>query len=695
MTAQSLVDGAFERLLQRDGFVERPDQRQLALLLADCIQAGETGAFEAPTGLGKSLAALIPAIACAIADEKRTVIATYTNVLAEQYWRKDLPLALELFEGTEPPSCQFLIGRQRYACLAAAAQHAPPVGRLLLDRATLGIESEYRQLVDLQGREISRTWASIAAPPVCPARLCDRYDDCFYYRARRAAERASIVITNHSVVLQDALLKRTTNGAMAILGKYDYLVVDEAHDLPEAAMNALEFELNESKLAALAGLAGRLEQSLAPAADAANDLKAWLDLGARYRDHLEAAQRRLAVFAHDLGRSGILAATPDTVFAHPRVRAAYLPEAVKPLEEIALEVADRTSEFVAQSRAALVRWKDPGNLAAKTEAGATDALRTYAAYLDEYAWGCRTLFQTDPEHDPDAVPLGAGVTYLSADPGRPVNVRRDVIDLAGPLESLLWSQTPAACLSATLALDGGFDYFTHVTGVNPRFREILPSPFDFQSQSALFMPSRGAIPDPSEARQSGREFAYFDAIAQELGRIIRAVEGRTLALFHSRREMEEVHRRIVLPPDLPVLMQRAYGAASVGDRFRSEVRASLFALRSYWTGFDAPGETLSCVVLVRVPFEVPVDPPQIARMAWLEGLGRDAFASHTLPKAKMLMRQGAGRLIRRSEDSGLIAILDPRVQTKRYGDEILANLPPMRAYDDLDSAVGRLGLASV
>ena len=130
-----------------------------------------------------------------------------------------------------------------------------------------------------------------------------------------------------------------------------------------------------------------------------------------------------------------------------------------------------------------------------------------------------------------------------------------------------------------------------------------------------------------------------------------------------------------------------------GEKFKQETSSSLFALRSFWTGFDAPGETLSCVTLVRVPFEVPVDPPQIARMAYLQHQGMNAFAEHTLPLAKMLMRQGAGRLIRCAEDRGLIALLDPRLRTKRYGEEILENLPPgMRVFDDVEDAVGFLGL---
>jgi ATP-dependent DNA helicase DinG len=140
-------------------------------------------------------------------------------------------------------------------------------------------------------------------------------------------------------------------------------------------------------------------------------------------------------------------------------------------------------------------------------------------------------------------------------------------------------------------------------------------------------------------------------------------------------------------------MQRTYGTADLGQRFRSEKSASLFGLRSFWTGFDAPGDTLSCVVLVRIPFEVPVEPPQIARLAYLQSQGLDAFREHTLPLAKMIMRQGAGRLIRRAEDKGVIAILDPRVTTKAFGEEILANLPPgMRVFRNIADAAGFVGL---
>jgi ATP-dependent DNA helicase DinG len=272
-------------------------------------------------------------------------------------------------------------------------------------------------------------------------------------------------------------------------------------------------------------------------------------------------------------------------------------------------------------------------------------------------------------------------------------LRSDLIGLAEPLEEMVWSRSPYACLSATLALDGTFEFFRRTTGAKPDFEEILPSPFDFASQAAVYLPRLDAIPDPSLARREGREEEYYQCLARELTTIIETLEGRTLALFHSRKEMEGVMRYMALPPELPILIQFRSGAGSVGERFVRNVNASLFALRSFWTGFDAPGETLSCVALVRVPFEVPADPPQIARMAWMQTAGLDPFHAHTLPQAKMLMRQGAGRLIRRDGDTGIIALLDPRLRTKRYGEEILANLPTgMRTFDDFADAAGWLGL---
>ena len=713
MSAQALIESAFERLNKLPGFVERVDQKQLALLLSDCIESESTGAFEAPTGLGKSLAALIPAIAHAKTDGKRTVVATYTNVLAEQYWRSDLPLAMTLFEDDSPLPAQdssrgggpdfptpqpppraraipergsvrteFLIGRQRYACLAAMSELDDRSLNEFRAMAELGIESEFRDFVNRPGREVAKLWQQVSAPPVCPARLCPHFQECFYYRARRKAEHAHIVVTNHSVVLQDSLLRKASDGELSLLGDYDFLIIDEAHDFAQAAQGSLEFELSEPKLNLIIGLAARIESALMPLAIEAGEAPSWTETCHEFKKALERTAKTVKSYGLTLGGPGILAAAPEEVWQHPQVKNRASTDGLYSAKELAAEIAAETLSFISGAERTLEGWKVEGFVSAASADEANEVLHHYSMYLREFAFGCSSLF----------TPSGVAVSYAGGPEGATI-LRNDVVGLAAPLRELLWDHGSWACMSATLALDGNFEFFRRTTGAEPAFEEILPTPFDYASQAAVYLPLKGSIPDPAEARKLRIEDAYFQAMAKELGQIIRAVGGRTLALFHSRREMEAVQLLMDLPPELPILMQRFSGAASVGERFIKETNASLFALRSFWTGFDAPGETLSCVALVRVPFEVPIDPPAVARIAWLQTLGLDAFSSHSLPVAKMLMRQGAGRLIRRADDKGIIALLDPRLQTKRYGEEIIANLPSgIRTFRDIHDAAAHVGL---
>lgn len=679
--ARERIEAAYARLHAMPGFQARENQTQLSLLLADCIESDSSGAFEAPTGLGKSLAALIPAIAYGL-EGKRIVIATYTNLLAQQYWRKDLPLAMGLFD-EEPPRSHFLIGRQRYACLAEMEAHRElPLGKFRAE-AELGIESEFRATSGFKGRDASRAWAAISAPPVCPGRLCPHFQPCFYYRARRGAERAEIVITNHSVVLQDAVLRRVSKDEMGLLGEVDFIVVDEAHDFAQAAAGALEFELSDSSIAAIAGLAARMEQTMIPLAAKAGMTRDWSEVCAELYRALENGRQRLRSLGVMFDKPSILAATPDDILDVPSVKQITTAEPVDASRDLASEIASDISAFVRKAQSELEAWVATGEVTPAEVEEAREATRNYGMFLREFAQNCRQLF----------TPEGVSVSYcgISRDTAM---LRHDTIDLSGPLRDLLWDVVPTASISATLAIDGSFEFFRRTTGAEPEFEEILPSPFDFGVQAACYVPKAGVIPDPSAARREGNEDAYFAAVARELSQIIELMRGRTLALFHSRREMEEVALRMSVPDDLPILMQRASGSATVGERFKRDIRSSLFALRSFWTGFDAPGETLSCVAVVRVPFEVPVEPPQIVRQAWMQSQGRDPFAEYSLANAKMMMRQGVGRLIRTDQDRGLMALLDPRLRTKRYGEAILNNLPAgMRTFDDAADAIGWLGLS--
>jgi ATP-dependent DNA helicase DinG len=558
--------------------------------------------------------------------------------------------------------------------VAEIEANTPDMKREFLSKAKVGIESEFREITRLKGKEVLSKWRQMAVPQVCPARMCDFYGPCLYYRARREAAKAGVVVTNHSVVLMDAL--QGDENTSPILGDYDFLIVDEAHDLPQAALSAFEFTLDERALSQVASIASGLERVLRPRAVSKKMEREFTDSFGAFRKIVESVKFDLSSLATFAPRSGILAAAPSDVAAFPSVAAKMSEPMQERVFPLAASILSACKEVDAMARRVLKKEGDE----VTTELG--ESALQYRQFLAEFALNCKSL----------ANPEDGSVSYIESGYSGVV-VKKAAVDAAPKLTESLWSKAPSVCLSATLAIDSDFEFFTRLTGVTPRFSEILPSPFEFENQAAVYLPKEDSVPDPVAVRREGAEDLYYAALAKELQTIIRALGGRTLALFHSRAEMQGVLEKVDLPDDLPVYVQRKSGAGTVGESFRNNVSASLFALRSFWTGFDAPGETLSCVALTRIPFDVPVDPPSLARQASMTLAGRDPFREYSLAMAKMLMRQGAGRLIRNSEDKGIIAILDPRVRTKYYGEAILQNLPPsMRTFNDIYDAMAAVGI---
>lgn len=675
MTTESIIQDAFALLGEREGFTVRDNQIQLAHVLSDLMQGGHSGMIEAPTGLGKSLAILIPAIAHSLLSGKRTIVATYTNLLAEQYWRKDLPLAASLFPGVEV-NAEFLVGKQRYACLMAMEEHAPHLREEFQAKAELGIESEFRSFAARVKSDGQNVWPKITVPPICEGRQCPVYSDCYFYQARQKAQKAQIVITNHSVVLQDALMSNEENPD-GLLGAYDFLVVDEAHDLLQAAFSGLEVELGEARIAATHYLAQRLDKLIGAGIQRMGYQREWIDLTKRFHKRLDGISKQLeAIGAEYAGK--ILQTSPSDISHHPQVSRVILKDDPKPLDAAA-EMADACEEFHDCTRSLLETIKEEATSAfGPVQEQVNNCLR----YIADYGHGAALVGK----------PMGVAVSYVNRT-STGSSLRQDVIDVHEPLLDLLWNKHPAALVSATLAVDGSFDFFIRTTGLKPDFAEILPTPFDYSSQAALYWPPLNTIPDPTSVRRDGTEEMYYFALAQELSKIIEAMQGKTLALFHSRKEMEAVFAKIRVSPDLPIYMQGRTAASGIGNKFLRNQSASLFGLRSFWTGFDAPGETLSCVVVVRIPFEVPIDPPPMSRLAHLQQQGMDPFQEWTLPQAKILIRQGIGRLIRTVDDRGIIAILDPRVRTKRYAESIVDNLPPdLSHFENFEEAMAHVGL---
>ncbi|MBS1706259.1 MAG: ATP-dependent DNA helicase [Armatimonadetes bacterium] len=676
-TIYRAIDEAFSRLASRSGFSERPSQKQLALLLADSIIEGKSALYEAPTGLGKSLATLIPALVIAKDLGKRVVIATYTNVLAEQYWSKDLPFALDLLD--DKPRTAFLLGQQRYACMIRMDQVGfdPLESKKSMGQ---GIESDGFKFLKKQ-RGSKATWTDIQFPPRCEGRFCPLYRDCFYFSARRKAQNAGVVITNHSVVIQDALLKQGREGEGSLLGSYDYLILDEAHDFPQAVINGVEIILNAGTVRSGMEAVRAIGEEFGYIANRINRGETW----------------RKTVRSTVMGLEQVVPALETLEIPQKPTLYSCSPAELAP-GTVLEQIKDSATAEVLQSVCGQIR-AEVGNFHAEVselmagcaergEETADEAMRVlerssgWSLRLEQLGHAGSGLFDTS----------GVSSTYLVAEKSG-ASVRRDVIDLGPLLTELFWEKLPVAGLSATLCLDGNFDFYKKVTGWNPDFEEVLDSTFDYQSQAALYTPKVGAIPDPTLARKEGRESDYYASVANELWQIIRLLGGRTLALFPSRKEMEAVYRLMPQEAQLPILIQRYGGTHLVAKQFKSSPETSLFALRSFWTGFDAPGDTCSCVAVVRIPFEVPYDPPNLTRQAWMAREGRDPFREWALPNAKIMIRQGVGRLIRRDEDRGLIALLDPRLCTKNYGQEILDNLPSgMRRFDSAEDAIGWLGL---
>ncbi len=669
------ISEIFARLEAREGFEARPVQREMATFIANCLQQGHTACIEAPTGVGKSLGALIPLIAWLLETGKRVVVSTYTNVLAEQYWRKDLPLALELFaEAGQQVRTQLVMGRSRYACIdriygRESSALEPALARFLREWVPLaqeGVESELaaflRRKAVPQGL-LRDLWHQIATPPACRARTCPHYGNCFYYRQRRAAANAQLIITNHSVVLTDALLK--ASGADGLLDEYDWLLVDEAHDLPEAARSALEFELSPDTLSEIIRNASSLSFQIANALEGEQRPDILLNTIAELVQVLaRGCQAAVAPLnAVDIPSEGcILAIHPPELAEDEAVQKASRPDWLPLMQAVVESLQSQLRQFYADIKRELKQHRN--QMSDRQYEAVREAVNQYASWFRSLYTGLNLLVNpSEGVSWVEATPMGWRACYQP-------------LEVGAWLAAHLWSQQPAILMSATLTVDGAFDFFLRQVGLPEDVRTLrLPPVFDYARQCALYLPPRGTLPAPPRSARSHDAPAYYKAVAEQLAQILQATRGRALVLFTSRAEMEAVRDMLPPMPELRLMVQGESANADLSHRFREDIDSVLFGLRSFWTGFDAPGDTLSCVVLVRIPFEVPVSPPQIARHALLRWQGEDPFERWTLPLAKQQIRQGFGRLIRRADDKGIVCLLDARIHTRPYGKSILANLP--------------------
>jgi len=646
------------------GYEHRETQLQMLLAVAQIQARGGSLLVEAGTGTGKSLAYLVPSIARAVRHGERVVVSTDTHTLQEQLMGKDLP-GLREWLPWEFKAC-LLKGRSNYVSLRRwrryLAEPCHDSDELRFKLKVLvwlhGTESGDRSELRLHGRE-EVFWARIASDPLdCVGIHCTK-EDCYVHRARAEAEAADLVVVNHALLLADAEV------GGGLLPEFDHLVIDEAHHLEDAATRGLRQEVDGPGLQALLERLGGGADCLL------------VQLGRQ--PHLGASGDALAE------------AAPLAMAAADRVRdlfaqavgwvAARLSESERREESLRITEQLRDDEGWARLRLA-------GENASTSLAALDISLRRAVAGSRDWLGGSepdqgvRELEIIRGRLQNAAMLLGEAL--LEPDPNRVywftlqarsenLVLRAAPINVGLLLHDRVYSERRSTVFtSATLAVGGTFDYFRSRVGLGPQAEElILPSPFDFLHQALVCLPTDLPAPEQED----------FDlGVEQIVAALARRVGGRTLVLFTSHRQLRDVHAALKQRVDLDDVLILAQGID--GQRrpllkaFEEAERPLLLGTSSFWEGIDVPGERLSCVVMVRLPFPVPTDPVYAARAERV----RDAFTQLALPQAALRLKQGFGRLIRRSSDRGAVVILDNRILGRDYGKAFLDVLPPASRF---------------
>ena len=651
-------DGPLARAMP--DFEPRAGQVEMAVAVARVFEAGGVLLAEAGTGTGKTIAYLVPAIL----RRERVLISTGTKNLQEQIFFKDIP-ALRDALGV-PFTATYMKGRANYLCLhkldqlsdvgGVSGQLVHSVFLPMIQRWSKQTGTGDRaELEDLP--EDLPFWNDVAATAeTCLGAECGRYDDCFVTKMRQRAAASDIVIVNHHLLCADAAVRQNEYGE--VIPTCPRAIVDEAHQLEDIATQYFGYGISTYRFEELAR---DIERSLL--AIVGDDRKA--------RDDITKAIEKLRDYARAFFSDLAFAHRGHTPKSEDRVRAtvASLSEVSEAAGHLgnALDIVQSTLALIGPARAGTgAAAADDEDDARETRDEANAALVRRSGELRD---DLRFLMRCG---DSDYV-------YFVEFRGRGIFLRASPIDVSAIIRELLLEKMHTTVLtSATLAVDGTFDYIRDRLGIRHAAEVRLPSEFDFAAQAILYLPPR--MPDP-------RSDQFAVAAGREVIEILRRTEGRAFVLFTSYATMRAVQAIAEMAIDYPILAQGTAPRSQLLKQFRETPHAVLFATSSFWQGVDVAGEALSCVIVDKLPFASPSDPITAARIESIRARGGEPFAEYQVPLAILALQQGLGRLIRHRRDRGVLAVLDPRLRTKGYGRRFIASLPPAPIVHDV-SRVG-------
>lgn len=619
----------------------------MAKAVSNAFDTGEHLAVQAGTGTGKSLAYLVPALARAVGADEPVVVSTATIALQRQLVDRDLPRLAESLADVLPRAPEFALlkGRGNYLCLnkihnGSSAGGVTETGdrpqeELFEPVATSALGRDVKRLIawssdtdtgdrdELTPGVPDRSWSqvSVSARECIGVARCPFGTDCFAEKAREKAGRADVVVTNHALLAIDAI------SDAAVLPEHHLLVVDEAHELVDRVTSVATGELSATSLGVAHRRAARLvDEELA--------------------QRLEAATATLSSAIHDTepGRIDVL---DDEL-------ATYL-------------TAVRDAAYRARSTIDTAP-SDPAAASARTEAvtALTDIGDTASRVLDSFL---------------PAIPDRTDVVWIEREDTRATVrtiLRVAPLSVSGLLRTRLFENTTTVLTSATLTIGGTFDAMASawgLTGGETEWKGIdVGAPFEHAKSGILYVAAH--LPPP------GRDGTGSAEQLDEIAALITAAGGRTLGLFSSMRAAKAAAEIMRERLDTPVLCQGEDTTSALVKRFADDPETSLFGTLSLWQGVDVPGPSLSLVLIDRIPFPRPDDPLLTARQRSVAARGGNGFMAVAASHAALLLAQGAGRLLRTVDDRGVVAVLDSRMATARYGGFLRASLPPFWATTD-------------
>jgi len=620
--------GPFEAVLP--GFAPRDEQLQLAAAIEQTISNGGTLVAEAGTGIGKTLAYLVPVLE----SRERTIISTGTKTLQDQLYFRDMPMVKKALGSTLKTA--LLKGRANYLCLYRMEQ-ARTEGRLPSRDSVSELENIRQWVPVTQDGDLSissvigedsELWPLVTSTAEnCLGSDCPEFEECFVVRARREAQEADVVVVNHHLLFADMAIKQSGFGE--VLPGAAVFIVDEAHHAPETASQFFSTSLSSRQISDLCG------DILAEAAETSGGLATVRNEVAHCRQTLKEFQAACADTLDDRG-------TWQEMLDQPAVR-----EALQSLDAAV---------------AALKPVIDPLNGASR---GMDACIQRFAEILAHFDHLDKPVPETE-------------VRWFERR-GRGVAIHTTPLDVSSVFSSFR-EQLDAAWVftSATLSVNGKFDHFVQQLGLQEADTLNLDSPFDYQNHALMWLPE--GLPEP-------RELSFVPELLQQVRPVLEASKGRAFMLFTSHRALRQAAELLAGKTNHPLFVQGEMPRSMLLEKFRQSGDGILLGSASFWGGVDVMGEALSLVIIDKLPFAPPNDPVMVARSNELRQHGGNPFMELFLPQAVIALKQGAGRLIRDVNDRGVLVICDRRLRSKGYGSIFLESLPPMRQTVERDQVV--------